>query len=121
MDKPCFGGYSAFNNNCDHCNELEPYCKMWKNNMFNFKHRRNLASLICFIVLVTWNLKIGLDFLKSNLTIFALLDFSVILLFVSALGRSIESRKKAMKVYRTHVLGIGKGPITSSVQPESKL
>jgi hypothetical protein len=116
MDKRCFGEYCAFNNNCDHCDELERYCKMWRNNMLNFKRRRNLALFICFIILVIWNFKIELDFLKTNLNSFAVLNFSVILLFLSALGKSIESRRKAMKAYKAHMAGIGKSQIKSSVQ-----
>ncbi len=89
--------------------------------MFNFKYRRNLALFMCFIVLVMWNLKIGLDFLKTNFNSFAVLSFSVVLLFLSALGKSIKSRKKAMKAYRAHMTSIRKSQIKSSVQPEPKL
>jgi hypothetical protein len=91
---------------------------MWKNNMINFKHRRNLALFIGFMVLVIWNFKIGLDFLKINFNSFAVLSFSVILLFLSALGKNIKSRKKAMKAYRAHMTSIRKSQIKSSVQPE---
>jgi hypothetical protein len=108
MDKRCFGEYCAFNDNCDHCNELERYCKMWKNNMINFKHRRNLALFMCFVVLVIWNFKIGLDFLKTNFDSFAVLSLSVVLLFLSALVKNIISRKKAMKAYRAHMTSIRK-------------
>ncbi len=121
MDKRCFGEYCAFNDNCDHCDELERYCKMWKNNMFNFKHRRNLALFMCFILLVMWNFKIGLGFLKTDFNSFAVPSFSVVLLFLFALGRSIKSRNKAMKVYQAHMTSIRKSQINSSVQPESKL
>jgi hypothetical protein len=121
MDKRCFGEYCAFNNDCDHCNELERYCKMWKNNMFNFKHRRNLALFIGFMVLAMWNFKIGLDFLKTNLNSFAVPSFSVVLLFLCALGKSTKSREKAMRVYQAHMRNIRKSQINSSVQPESKL
>ena len=76
---------------------------------------------MCFIVLVMWNFKIGLDFLKTNFNSFAVLNFSVIFLFLSALGKSIKSRKKAMKVYQAHMTSIRKSQIKSSVQPESKL
>ena len=121
MDKRCFGEYCALNNNCDHCNELERYCKMWKNNMLNFRRKRNLALFMCFVVLVMWNFKIGLDFLKTNFNSFAVLNFSVILLFLSALGKSIKSRKKAMKVYQAYMTSIRKSKIKSSVQSEYKL
>jgi hypothetical protein len=93
---------------------------MWKNNMFNFEYRRNLALFMCFVVLVVWNVKIGLDFLRTNFNSFAVLSFSVILLFLSALGKNIKSRKKAMKAYRAHMTSIRKSQITSSVQPKSK-
>jgi hypothetical protein len=76
---------------------------------------------MCFIVLVMWNFKVGLDFLKTNFNSFAVLNFSVILLFLSALGKSIKSRKKAMKVYQAYLASIGKSGIKSLVQPESKL
>jgi hypothetical protein len=76
---------------------------------------------MCFIILVMWNFKIGLDFLKTNFNSFAVLNFSVIFLFLSALGKSIKLRKKAMKVYQTYMTSIRKSQIKSSVQPESKL
>jgi hypothetical protein len=83
--------------------------------MFNFKHRRNLALFMCFIVLVMWNFKVGLDFLKTDFNSFAVLNFSVILLFLSALGRSIKSRKRALKVYQAHMTSVRKGQIKCSV------
>ena len=89
--------------------------------MFNFKHRRNLALFIGFIVLVMWNLKVGLDFLKTNFNSFAIPSFSVVMLFLSALVKSTKSRNKAMRVYQAHMRSIGKSQINSSVQPESKL
>lgn len=76
--------------------------------MFNFKHKRNLALFIGFIVLVMWNLKVGLDFLKTNFNSFAVLSLSVVMLFLSALGKSIKSRKKAMKVYQAYLTSIRK-------------
>jgi hypothetical protein len=94
---------------------------MWKSNMLNFKHRRNLALFIGFMILVMWNFKTGLDFLKINFNSFAVPSFSVVLLFLSALGKNILSRKKAMRVYQAHVRSIRNGQINSSVQPESKL
>ena len=65
--------------------------------MINFKDRRNLSLFMCFVVLVIWNFKIGLDFLKTNFDSFAVLSLSVVLLFLSALVKNIISRKKAMK------------------------
>jgi hypothetical protein len=73
------------------------------------------------MVLVMWNFKIGLDFLKTNFNSFAVPSFSVVLLFLSALGRSIKSRNKAMRVYQAHMRSIGKSQTNSSVQLESKL
>ena len=73
---------------------------------------------MCFVVLVVWNVKIGLDFSRTNFNSFAVLSFSVILLFLSALGKNIISRKKAMKAYRAHMASIRKSQIESSVQPE---
>jgi hypothetical protein len=76
---------------------------------------------MCFIVLVMWNLKVGLDFLKTNFNSFAVLSLSVVMLFLSALVKSIKSRKKTMNAYRAHMTSIRKSQIKSSVQPESKL
>jgi hypothetical protein len=76
---------------------------MWKNNMFNFKRRRNLAMFVCFIIVVAWNIQIGLDLLKTGFKVFAILDFSATLLFFLALGTSIRSRKIAMEAYEAHV------------------
>jgi len=73
---------------------------MWKNNMFNFKRRGNLAMFICFIIIVTWNIKIGFDLLKTDFKLFAILGFSTILFFSLALGTSIRSRKIAMEAYQ---------------------
>jgi len=70
---------------------------MWKNNMFNFKHRRNLAMFICFIIIVAWNVKVLFDLLEMGFKLLAILDFSAILLFLVILARSIRSRKIAME------------------------
>ena len=100
MYKECFGEYCSFNDKCDRCYELKRYCKMWKNNMFNFKRRRNLAMFICIIVIVAWNVKIGFDFLEADLKLLAILSFSAILLFFIALAKSIKSRKIATEAYQ---------------------
>jgi hypothetical protein len=83
--------------------------------MFNFKHRRNLALFACFLLLVIWNFKIGLDFLKTGLNTFAVLNLSVILLFLSALGKSIKSRNRALKVYQAYMTCTEKSQIRSSI------
>jgi ABC-type Na+ efflux pump permease subunit len=58
---------------------------------------------LCFMLLAAWNFKIGLDFLKSQFNLFAALNFLVVLLFFSALGSSIKSRKKAMEAYQIYL------------------
>jgi hypothetical protein len=63
---------------------------------------------ISFILLVAWNFKVGFDFLKADLDMFAVLNFLVILLFFTTLGSSIKSRKKAMKAYHIYLGNIGK-------------
>ncbi len=55
---------------------------------------------ICFIIIVAWNVKIGFDLLKTGFKLFAIIGFSTILFFSSALGISIRSRKMAMKAYQ---------------------
>ena len=121
MDKRCFGEYCAFSNDCDRCSELDRYCKIWKNNMFNFKHKHNLALFTCFVVLAMWNLKIGLDFLKGNFNSFAVLSLSVVLLSLSVLVQNAKSRKKAMKAYQTYMANCRENQIKSSVLPEREL
>lgn len=103
MRKGCFGEYCAFNDDCDHCYELNQYCKKWQNNMFNFKHRRNLAIFICFIIIVAWNVKIGFDLIKTGFILFAILGLSTTLFFSLALGASIRSRKIAMEAFKNHL------------------
>ena len=100
MRKQCFGEYCAFNDDCDSCHELNQYCKMWKNNTFNFKRRRNLMMFICFIIIVVWNVKIGSDLLKTDFKALTILSFSIILFSFLALGTSIRSRKIAMEAYQ---------------------
>jgi hypothetical protein len=109
MPKRCFGEYNAFNDECEHCHELEHYCRMWKKNMLNFKRKRNLTTFICFLIIIAWNIKIGLDFIKTNSTLFTILDFSALLLFFLALKASIKSRKTAMGAYDTYVRSIKNG------------
>jgi hypothetical protein len=74
-----------------------------------------------FIGLVAWNVKIGLDLLNTNFNLLAVLSFSVVLLFLSALAKNIESRNKAMRVYEAHMRKNGKSHINSSDQSEFKL
>lgn len=74
--------------------------------MFNFKQKRNLATFICFLIIIAWNIKIGLDFIKTDSTLFTILDVSALLLFSLALKASIKSRKAAMEAYDTYVRSI---------------
>lgn len=71
--------------------------------MFNFKHKRNLATFICFIIIVAWNFKIGFDLIKIDSKLFVILDFSAILFFFLALGKSIKSRKMVMEAYQAYL------------------
>lgn len=103
MSKRCFGEYCAFNGECDRCYELSQYCRMWKNNMFNFRRRRNLAMFICFIIIVAWNIKIGCDLLTTKFKFLSALDFLAILSFFLAFATSIRSWKKAKKAYQAHL------------------
>lgn len=64
--------------------------------------------LISFILLVAWNFKVGFDFLKADLNLFAVLNFLVVLLFFITLGSSIQSRKKAMEAYQVYLRNTGK-------------
>lgn len=101
MRKRCFGEYCAFNDECDRCHELKRYCKIWKNNIFNFKRRRNLAIFICFIIIVAWNFNVGFHLVRTNFKSFTILNFSAILLFFLVLGKGIKSRKIATEAYQT--------------------
>jgi len=88
--------------------------------MLNFKRKWNLAVFICFIFIVAWNVKIGLDFLNSVFKLFAVLNFLVVPLFFSALGSSIKSKKKAIEAYQTYLRNVREGKIRAT-QTESKL
>jgi len=55
------------------------------------------------MLLAAWNFKVGLDFLKLQFNLFAALNFLVVLLFFSASGSSLKSRKKAMEAYQIYL------------------
>jgi ABC-type Na+ efflux pump permease subunit len=74
---------------------------------------------ISFILLVAWNFKVGFDFLKADLNLFAVLNFLVVLLFFTTLGSSIKSRKKAMEAYQICLGNTGKS--RTMTQTETKL
>jgi ABC-type Na+ efflux pump permease subunit len=76
---------------------------------------------ISFILLVAWNFKVGFDFLKADLNLFAVLNFMVVLLFFITLGSSIKSRKKAMEVYQVYLRNTGKSQRMAITQTETKL
>jgi ABC-type Na+ efflux pump permease subunit len=76
---------------------------------------------ISFILLVAWNFKVGFDFLKADLNLFAVLNFLVVLLFFITLGSSIKSRKKAMEVYQVYLRNAGKSQRRAITQTETKL
>ena len=76
---------------------------------------------ISFILLVAWNFKVGFDFLKADLNLFAVLNFLVVLLFFITLGSSIKSRKKAMKGYQVYLRNTGKSQRRAITQTETKL
>jgi len=56
--------------------------------------------LICFNILVMWNIKVGLDLLQTEFKVFAALDFTAIIFFFLVLKASIKSRKTAIKAYQ---------------------
>ncbi len=68
--------------------------------MFNFKRKRNLLTFICFISLLVWNIKVGLDLLKTDFKILAALDFAAIIFFFLVLKASIKSRKTAVEAHQ---------------------
>jgi len=68
--------------------------------MLNFKHKRNLALLVCFIFIAAWNVKIGFDLLNTIFKSFVILNFLAILFSSLALGTSIRSRKIVMEAYQ---------------------
>ena len=76
---------------------------------------------ISFILLVAWNFKVGFDFLKADLNLFAVLNFLVVLLFFITLGSSIKSRKKAMEVYQVYLRNAGKSQRRAITQTETEL
>lgn len=67
--------------------------------MLNLKRRRNVATLLCFVLLALWNFKIGLDFLVAKLDVLALPSFLVVILFFSALVSSVRSRRKVLEIH----------------------
>ena len=76
---------------------------------------------ISFILLVAWNFKVGFDFLKADLNLFAVLNFLVVLLFFTTLGSSIKSRKKAMEAYQIYLRNTGKNQRRAITQTETRL
>jgi len=76
---------------------------------------------ISFILLVAWNFKVGFDFLKADLNLFAVLNFLVVLLFFITLGSNIKSRKKAMEAYQVYLRNTGKSQRMAITQTQIKL
>jgi len=76
---------------------------------------------VSFILIVAWNFKVGFDFLKADLNLFAVLNFLVVLLFFITLGSSIKSRKKAMEAYQICLGNTGKSQRRAITQTETKL
>jgi ABC-type Na+ efflux pump permease subunit len=76
---------------------------------------------ISFTLLVAWNFKVGFDFLKADLNLFAVLNFLVVLLFFITLGSSIKSRKKAMEAYQVYLGNTGKSQRRAINQTETRL
>ena len=89
--------------------------------MLNIRRKRNLATFIFFIAIVAWNVKIGLDFLKAEFKLFAVLNFLSLILFFSAVGSSIRSKRKAMEAYQSHVRKMGKSQIEVLSRTESNV